>query len=93
MNVFISYSHFDEDKATRIESDLKQQYVGIWIDKKSITGGTTWLKEIDEGLRQADYVLGIVTKTYIESTGMLEAYASISEGLSKKKIIFMPLFF
>jgi hypothetical protein len=93
MNVFISYAHSDEDKAKRIEADLRQQYVGFWIDKKSITPGTTWLKEIDDGLRQADYVFGIVTRNYIDSTGMLEAYASISDGLSKKKIKFIPLFF
>jgi len=97
MNVFISYNHRDEDKALKLEEDLKLQHVGIWIDKGCIEPGTIWLKEIDEGLsiRQVDYVLGIVTNDYINSTGGIEAYAKISEGLRKRgrDIKFIPLFF
>ena len=64
MNVFISYDHRDGDKASKLEEDLKLQHIGIWIDKKCIKPGTIWLQEIDKGLstRQADYVLGIITK-------------------------------
>ena len=92
MNVFISYDHRDEEKALKLERDLILQNIGIWIDKKCIKPGNIWLKEIDEGLsqRQVDYVLGIVTNNYIESTGMIEAYAKISEGLGGKDIKFIP---
>src|SRR3989304_2495771 len=95
MNVFISYDHRDGDKASKLEEDLKLQHIGIWIDKKCIKPGTIWLQEIDKGLstRQADYVLGIITNPYIDSTGGVEAYVKISEGLRTKNIKFIPLFF
>lgn len=93
MNVFISYSHLDEKYATRIAEDLKKQNIGIWIDKKCIRPGTLWLKEIDDGLREADYVLGIVTNNYLSSTGGLEAYATLGNGLKRKDINLISLFF
>lgn len=95
MNVFISYDHRDKEKSSKLENDLMSQNIGIWIDKKCIKPGNIWLKEIDEGLsqKQVDYVLAIVTENYIESTGMIEAYAKISEGLGGKDIKLIPLFF
>ncbi len=93
MNVFISYSHLDEKYAAQIEEDLKKQNIGIWIDKKCIRPGVPWMKEIDEGLRTADYVLGIVTNNYLQSTGSIEAYATLGKGLMKKDINFVSLFF
>jgi hypothetical protein len=93
MNVFISYSHLDETYATKIAEDLTKQNIGIWIDKKCIKPGDLWLKEIDEGLREADYVLGIVTNNYLKSTGGIEAYATLGNGLKNKKINLISLFF
>lgn len=93
MNVFISYSHLDEEYATKVAEDLKKQNIGIWIDKKSIKPGTLWLKELDEGLRAADYVIGIVTNNYLKSTGSIEAYATLGKGLKQKNINLISLFF
>jgi len=93
MKVLISYTENGKEHAEKLEKDLKEQNIGIWIDKKCISPGKIWLREVDRGLYQVDYVLGVVTHSYIDSIGGAEAYAKISEGLSKKDVRFIPLFF
>lgn len=91
--VFISCSSSDLEMAKKLEQDLKNQRVSPWIYKKCIKPGSIWLKEIDEALADADYVLGLVTKQYIPSLGGAEAYFTIAEGLQKRNVKFIPLFF
>lgn len=94
MKVLISYAHSDgKGYAERLESDLKEQGIGPWIDKNDIKLGDIWLKEIDDAIRSVDYVLGIITRDYLDSTGGVEAYAKISEGLNDRNIRFIPCFF
>ncbi|TET89578.1 MAG: toll/interleukin-1 receptor domain-containing protein [Methanomassiliicoccales archaeon] len=94
MKAFISYYHGDgEEQAIRLEKDLKEQNIAIWIDKKSTELGRIWLQEIDEALYLVDYVLGVVTEGYLESVGGVEAYATITKGLKRRDIKFVPLFF
>ena len=93
MRVFISYTQNGKEYAEKLERDLKDQNIGFWIDKKCIKHGQIWLREIDEALYQVDRVLGVITESYLDSIGGDEAYAKISEGLQKKDIRFIPLFF
>ena len=93
MRVFISYTKTGFRFAEKLEDDLKKQEIGTWIDKKCIEPGKNWAKEVDRSLYQVDYVLGVVTEDYIDSTGGEEAYAKIAEGLNKKDMRFVPLFF
>ena len=57
--IFISCSSADIEKAEKLEEDLKKQRVSPWIYINSIRSGKIWLKEIDDALGEADYVLGI----------------------------------
>jgi len=93
MKVFISYTHDGKNYADKVKKDLRDQNIGIRIDKKCIGPGQIGLKEIDDALYHVDYVLGVITKDYLTSIGGAEAYAKISEGLPKKDIRFIPLFF
>jgi len=93
MRVFISYTSEEKSIAEKLENDLKKQNIAVWIDKKCIKPGELWLKEIDNALYQVEYVLGIITDKYLNSKGADEAYAKISEGLEKRDIKYIPLFF
>lgn len=92
MKILISCADEDIEIGNKLEKDLKEQHVSPWI-YTSIELGRIGLKEIDETLADADYVLGVITENYINSTGYVEAYASISEGLEKRDIGFIPLYF
>lgn len=93
MRIFISCSHDDIQKGRKLEIDLKEQHVSPWIYVKDIKPGKIWLKEINGALVDADYVLGVVTENYLSSIGGDEAYFAIAEGLQRKDIKFIPLFF
>ena len=93
MKVFISFTDDGEKYAEKLERYLKGQNIGPWIYKRCIKPGQIWLEEIDDALSQVDYVLGVVTKNYLNSIGGVEAYAKISEGLRERDIKFIPLFF
>src|SRR3972149_2935442 len=93
MKVFISYTSSGAKHAEKIQEDLKEQNIGLWIDKGCLVPGQLWLKEIDKSLYQVDYVLAIITEDYVDSIGGVEAYAKMSEGFNKKDMRFLPLFF
>lgn len=93
MRLFISFTDDGEEHAKKLEKDLKDQNIASWISKGCIKPGQVWLKEIDEALYEVDYVLGVITENYLNSIGGTEAYAKISEGLQKREIRFIPLFF
>ena len=93
MRFFISFTDDGEEHAKKLERDLKDQNIGTWIYKSKIKLGQIWLKEIDDALYRVDYALGVITENYLNSIGGGEAYAKISEGLQKKEIKFIPLFF
>jgi hypothetical protein len=93
VRVVISYTDDGANYADRLEHDLNDQHIGVWIDKHGIEYGTPWLKEIDKSLYKNDYVLGIITPNYLESIGGIEAYAKIGQGLRKKDMKFLALYF
>jgi hypothetical protein len=93
MKVVISYSRLDIAQADRLASDLQMSHINPWVDKKSITEASVWMREIDQALTEADFVLGVVTDSYLESTGSLEGYATIAADRQQQKRRFIPLFF
>jgi len=93
MKVVISYTKEGATHADKLVQDLNDQHIGVWIDKQEIEYGKNWLKEIDKAVYKNDYVLGVITPNYLNSIGGDEAYSKIAEGLRKKDMRFLPLFF
>ncbi|MCK5606465.1 toll/interleukin-1 receptor domain-containing protein [Candidatus Pacearchaeota archaeon] len=93
VKIFISCAGEDIKIGEKLEKDLKNQRVSPWIYTVGLKPGQIWLKEIDDTLSEADYVLGIITDNYHTSIGGVEAYANITDGLQKRDIRFFPLFF
>lgn len=93
MNVVISYSHKNESEVNRLERDLKGQITNLWIDRNCIKPGDIWIKEIDNALRKADYVLAVMTRDYLLSyIATWESYATLVEKLHRD-VIWIPLYF
>jgi non-specific serine/threonine protein kinase len=49
--VFLSYASADRERALRLADLLEAQGIAVWIDRKSIAGGTSWSAEIVRGIR------------------------------------------
>lgn len=70
INVFISYSHEDEELRNGLSKHLKplerQGKVETWYDKK-IAPGIDWRSELDSQLNSADIILLLVSVDFVNS--------------------------
>ncbi len=70
LNVFISYSHIDEELKIEITKHLeplkKLNLIETWHDRK-LTPGEEWAKSISKNLQSADIILLLVSIDFINS--------------------------
>src|SRR4051812_47910633 len=81
-SVFISYARKDGTEiATRLLGDLKREGFTVWLDKREIAGGTTWTKEIEEALDNADVVVALLTSgSYASEICRAEQLRALRQG-------------
>lgn len=70
MTVFISYSHRDNDIATKISGRLEKTGFDVFVDNK-IPVGSDIYSEIGKGIAKADAVIIIVSKNTRSSYGVM----------------------
>lgn len=70
VDVFISYSHKDEEFRDKLEKHLnilkRQSVISTWHDRK-ITAGTEWKGEIDKHLDTAQIILLLISADFLAS--------------------------
>ena len=49
--IFISYASADRDRAIEVANALERAGVAVWLDRRSIAGGTSWSAEIVAGIK------------------------------------------
>jgi hypothetical protein len=68
--IFISYSTKDgSGAAAKLRRDLEAQYLAVWQDIVSLSGGRDWWSQIEDALRSKDFqhVVLVVTSGALES--------------------------
>ena len=65
--VFISYHRADVDAAEQVRTRLVANEVTTWMDQYDIPAGAYWPDEIDKGLNQADFVVGLLSPDAVDS--------------------------
>jgi|GEM_PF-141291 len=65
--VFISYHRSDLAAAERVRAHLVANHVRTWMDRYDIPVGTYWPDEIDRGLVESRFVLGLLSPDSVES--------------------------
>ncbi len=83
-NLFISYSHVDQNFAKKLASMLADEGLNIWIDVEDIPAGENWRNAIDEGLKTAEIMLLIVSP---ESMASAEVQAEWNYFLDERKTV------
>ena len=62
VQVFISYSHHDNDFVNRLVADLQARGITVWIDESGIPAGTPdWENAVREAISKADAVILIAS--------------------------------
>ncbi len=65
--VFLSYASADRERALRIADGLEARGISVWIDRKSIAGGTSWSGEIVEGIKGGTAILALISPSAVAS--------------------------
>src|SRR5688500_5970149 len=75
-NVFVSYSHLDDDLSDKVVTHLKtlDQFVrvSLWIDHAQIRIGDRWGPEIDKALAAADLAVLLISPAFLASKFITE---------------------
>ncbi|BAS57366.1 putative ATP/GTP-binding protein [Leptolyngbya boryana NIES-2135] len=70
LRLFFSYSHRDEELAKELMVHLqalkRRGIIDTWHDRE-ITPGSTWLREIDEQMNEADLILLLISPSFLAS--------------------------
>ncbi len=64
---FVSYSRGDSTFALRMARDLRQQGIEVWLDQLDIPPGKNWDREVEIALRDATFMLLVVSENSIKS--------------------------
>ena len=80
--IFISYARKDgKDLALRLQNDLTQQGLDVWLDTQRLHGGANWTAEIETAINQAHSVLAILTPgSYNSSICRAEQLRALRKG-------------
>ena len=66
-DIFISYSRRDKDFVTQLSDALRARGKDAWIDFKDIPASAEWLREIQDGIDEADAFLFVLSPDSISS--------------------------
>ena len=87
--VFISYSRRELAFVEQLAADLQAAGLEVWYDLSGLEGGARWRVEIEEAIRESQYVILVLSPDSVASM-WVEEEILYARNL-KKKII--PLFF
>jgi Tol biopolymer transport system component len=65
--VFISYSRKDLVFVERLVEDLKKANLDVWYDLSGLEGGARWRKEIQDAIKNSQYVIVVLSPDSVES--------------------------
>jgi formylglycine-generating enzyme required for sulfatase activity len=89
--VFISYSRKDLSFINTLVADLKNAGLDVWYDVSHIAGGARWRSEIENALRNSQYVIVVLSPDSIASE-WVEREFLFSSNLRRKIIPVMYRF-
>jgi hypothetical protein len=65
--VFLSYAIADRERALRIADRLEGSDISVWLDRKSIPGGTSWSAEIVRGIQGCGALVLLCSAAAVQS--------------------------
>ncbi|HBF87632.1 MAG TPA: hypothetical protein DDX39_03230 [Bacteroidales bacterium] len=92
---FISHDYNDKEKIARpfAQKLAHNSYSAIWYDEFSLTPGDKMRKEIEKGIKESQYCILLLSKTYLnnESWGKIEFESIFTKELIEKKDCIIPI--
>lgn len=83
--IFISYSRKDEAFTRQLATELSKVGVTVWLDVKDIPAGMKWSSAIEEGLKQCDLMIVIISPDSMHSNNVEDEWQYFMD--EKKPVI------
>ena len=91
MNIFLSYSSYDNEKAKHVSSYLRNYNIGNIIDHESYVKNNNFIDDLRYNIHASDYVILFLSTNFLNSKySMLELSESLNE-LRMRKIKIIPI--
>lgn len=85
-SIFISYCHEDLEFAIRLYEFLKSKKFRPWLDKKDLLPGQRWNIEITRNLKEADYIILLLSNISIKKRGYIQREFKIALDYCNEKL-------
>lgn len=87
-HIFISYSHSDSKAADQIVAALDGAGLRVWLDRREISPGQSFVGAMNQGLADASYLLFLASPTSVASHWVETEWTS---ALAKRDIVVVPV--
>lgn len=92
MKVFISYTQEDKKYASLIADRLRDAGHHVWYDTWALRAGDNLIQKINEGLKETDALIVMVSKSALRSKWVMHEFSAIALGdLSGEKSRIIPV--
>ena len=90
--VFVSHSSQDKEFVRRLINDLKAHDLEVWFDETNIRVGQSIPEQISLGLKDADYLIIVISNNSVESNWVsAELNSAIMRSYSDKGGVIIPV--
>lgn len=90
-SVFISHSSRDKKFARRLHQRLEDEGIDSWLDEEQILAGHDLVKQLEEGLRDSDFVVAVLSDNYLNGPWAQEEYRSaLSRQIDDGNVVLLP---
>jgi hypothetical protein len=92
IKLFLSYAHQDRDFAQRLSKALDTRGIATWMDVWRLKPGDNWVEKINEGLRDTDGIVVVLSKSATASRWIqAELSAYLARELSSDRQVVYPV--
>ncbi|NEA99195.1 TIR domain-containing protein [Streptomyces sp. SID13726] len=86
-DVYVSYAHADRDWTMVLAENLKRLGLSVFIDEWELQLGDHWPSRLDDGLRNADSVVAVVSQAWSRSEYTRQEFTAALESNGNQRVI------
>ncbi|MFJ3670108.1 KGGVGR-motif variant AAA ATPase [Streptomyces sp. NPDC090106] len=86
-DVFLSYAHADANWTLALAENLKRLGVSVFVDEWEVQSGDHWPTKLEDGLRNADTVVSVVTGAWTRSEHALQEFDRAALSPRRQQVI------
>src|SRR5215470_7480276 len=91
VNVFLTYSSADKDKAERIFQELEHRDIKVWLDAYELSFGDSLIERMKNAISASDYIVVMLSRNSVRSYWMSHELGHYLSDFSRRDITLLPV--